>query len=75
MPNDRISVSYGLTINLGNYESERIDASYERDLKIGIDEDLQCLDSELDEKFEDAFACEFAKVKALVKAAAATRKR
>lgn len=62
MPNDRISVSYGLTINLGNYESERIDASYERDLGQY-------------ESIEEGFNTEFMRVKALVKTAAAARKR
>lgn len=66
MPNDRISVSYGLTINLGNYESERIDASCERDLYSFPDEN---------EKFEDAFVAELARIKALVKAAAATARK
>lgn len=30
--NRRISVSYGRTINLGNYESERVQVGIERDL-------------------------------------------
>lgn len=35
--NERISVSFGKTINNGNYESTRIDFSFARDLDIGED--------------------------------------
>lgn len=39
----KVKVSYGVTINLGNYESRRIDASLEFDVK---DDDWEkCMDS------------------------------
>jgi len=42
----KISVGYGITINLGNYESARIDISKERPL-------------ELDEDYEETLSVEF----------------
>ena len=42
----KISVGYGITINLGNYESARIDISKERPL-------------ELDEDYEETLSIEF----------------
>ena len=35
--NDRLKFSYGLTLNVGNYESVRIDVGFERDLLEGQD--------------------------------------
>lgn len=32
---DRITATFGLTINLGNYESARIDCQYETDVREG----------------------------------------
>ena len=42
----KVSVGYGITINLGNYESARIDMSKERPL-------------ELDEDYEETLSIEF----------------
>lgn len=44
----KIKVSYGLTINKGNYESERIDVSVEHDLEM----DVLLPYEEIDEMFE-----------------------
>ncbi len=35
MANDRVKVNYGKTINLGNFESLRIDVGVESDIKPG----------------------------------------
>lgn len=37
MEPDKISVSSGVTINTGNFESERIDFTYQRNLQEGED--------------------------------------
>ena len=51
--NRRISVSFGRTLNKGNYESTRIDMSLERDLEQGED-------------YEKAIADEFKAVRTMV---------
>ena len=33
MPNQRISINYGVTLNVGNFESVRIDIGMERDIQ------------------------------------------